>query len=105
AAKSGLSATICSAKVATVMAKLWNFVQFQICWFALVLSAANAMPWLGIAITGALLISHLLWFAKHRGWLLLTVVGLLGWLWESLLQVGGLMIYSSEQNGMPLAPL
>jgi len=100
-----LSATTCFTKMAMIMVKLWNFVQFQICWFALVLSAANVMPWLGVAITGALLACHLRWFAKSREWLLLLAVGLLGWFWESLLQVSGLMIYSSEQQSLSLAPL
>ncbi|MCK9505271.1 MAG: DUF2878 domain-containing protein [Porticoccaceae bacterium] len=93
------------AQVAAAMVKLWNFIQFQICWFALVLSVANATPWLGIAIAGALLALHCWRFAMPGEWQLLAVVGLLGWLWESLLQTTGLMNYAGEKYWAPLAPL
>ncbi|MEO6117895.1 MAG: DUF2878 domain-containing protein [Methylotenera sp.] len=35
-----------------------NFILFQIAWFACVLGAANAMPWLGVGVT-AIIIWHL----------------------------------------------
>jgi len=36
-----------------------NFILFQIAWFACVLGAANAMPWLGVLITAVILTWHL----------------------------------------------
>jgi hypothetical protein len=36
-----------------------NFILFQIAWFACVLGAANAMPWLGVLVTVVILIWHL----------------------------------------------
>jgi hypothetical protein len=36
-----------------------NFILFQIAWFACVLSAANAKPWLGVLITAVILAWHL----------------------------------------------
>ena len=41
------------------MRKLLNFIAFQICWFANVLGAANAMPWAGPAITLVWMVAHL----------------------------------------------
>lgn len=36
-----------------------NFILFQIAWFACVLGAANAKPWLGVLITAVILAWHL----------------------------------------------
>lgn len=36
-----------------------NFILFQIAWFACVLGAANAKPWLGVLITTVIVVWHL----------------------------------------------
>ncbi|MBI1379793.1 MAG: DUF2878 family protein [Planctomycetaceae bacterium] len=45
------------------MAKLLNFVAFQVCWFACVLGAANGMGWLGAVAVAVFLAAHC---ALHR---------------------------------------
>ena len=76
------------------MTNLWNFIQFQVGWFAVVLGAAAGYPWWGAAGARALLVVHL-WLAPDP-WLegaFLSLVGLLGWLWESLVFGAGLVEY------------
>ena len=49
------------------MENAWNFVAFQIGWFANVISAGRGSPWLGPAITLPLLILHLTTISEwHR---------------------------------------
>jgi len=83
---------------------LWNFIQFQVGWFAVVLGAAAGYPWWGAAAALALLVVHL-WLAADP-WLegaFLLLVGLLGWLWESLVFGAGLVQYPGY--GAVMAPL
>ena len=84
---------------------LWNFLQFQVGWFALVLSAAAGASWLGIAVLGMLVAVHLGWFSQRNEWVLLLVVGAGGWLWESLIYSLGLIRYAHYPDGMLFAPL
>ncbi len=75
--------------------KLWNFFQFQVGWFALVLGAAQGYPWLGAAVALALLAVNLrLDSLPWREGSLLLAVGFVGWLWESLLHGAGLVRFN-----------
>lgn len=85
------------------MAKLWNFVQFQLGWFALVLGPAWGEPSAGMALAAVLVLIHLGWFAPGE-WRLFAVIGVLGWLWETVLYHSGLLLYASYGEGMLLAP-
>lgn len=91
------------------MINLWNFVQFQTGWFAVVLGAAFGYPWLGAGIVLALLAVNLLVDSLPlREGTFLVVVGLLGWLWESLLHGAGLIAYQPGAGPFPfqwMAPL
>lgn len=86
------------------MRNFWNFVQFQLGWFALVLSAASGLSWLGIAFCAGLLAFHLAVFAKPNEWQLLLVTGAVGWMWESALQTSGLLVYPNWNNELLIAP-
>ena len=46
--------------------KVFNFLLFQIGWFSCVLGAANALPWLGVAVVAITSTIHLTFF--RRGW-------------------------------------
>ena len=83
---------------------LWNFIQFQAGWFALVLSAAAGLPWLGIAVFAALLVLHLGVFADAREGHFLIVIGVLGWLWESLVHSLGLLSFPDYPAAALAAP-
>lgn len=87
------------------MPNLWNFIQFQICWFALVLSGAAGHAWTGIAVSLALMASHLALQAKPNEWLLLLIAGATGWLWETALHLTGLLTYPHWSEHYFVAPL
>ena len=87
------------------MANLWNFIQFQLGWFALVLSAAGGYPTLGILVMLVLAAIHLGWFATDSEALTLLVVTSLGWLWESLFHVSGLIAFSGYSEKAFTAPV
>ena len=84
---------------------LWNFVQFQLGWFALVLSAAAGMSWLGLTVLTLLVAVHLRWFATGSEWRLLLLAGAGGWLWESLVHGLGLITFTGYSADALLAPL
>ncbi len=69
---------------------LWNFIQFQVGWFALVLSAAAGDPRWGGGVMVVLVIIHLLLERQPlvEGSLLL-VIAIVGWCWETLVQTTG----------------
>lgn len=54
-----------------------NFILFQIAWFACVLGAANAMPWLGVAVTAFSLIWHLYQAKQAKPEALLMLIALI----------------------------
>jgi hypothetical protein len=88
---------------------LWNFIQFQTGWFAVVLGAAFGHPWLGALAVMALLGINLLVDSRPlQEATFLLLVGLLGWLWESLLHGVGLVEYQPGAGPFPfqwMAPL
>lgn len=78
------------------MALVINFIAFQIGWFAVVLSAAAYMPWLGVAIAASVVTLHLARAERPRGELtLLAICGVAGALWDSLLVTLGWVSYPS----------
>jgi hypothetical protein len=87
------------------MPKLWNFTQFQLGWFALVLSAAQGRPLWGIATMLVLAAIHLRWFALRSEVFTLILVTGLGWLWESLFHLFGLIRFPGHPESALMAPL
>lgn len=78
------------------MAKLWNFVLFQLGWLACVLGGAWQLPWLGTLLAAAIVAWHLRNAARPGSeMLLLTMAGALGAAWDSLLVSTGLLVYPS----------
>lgn len=86
------------------MANLWNFIQFQVGWFGLVLSAAAGKPYVGIALMLALAMVHLRWFATPSEALTLLAVTSLGWVWESLFHLSGLIAFPGYSGSALTAP-
>lgn len=85
-------------------AMLFNFVAFQGCWFANVLGAANATPWLGPVATGVWMIVHFVRLdgpAATEARVLISAV-LLGWAADSTLVLSGLLAFPPfAQLGQP----
>ena len=84
---------------------LINFIAFQIAWFACVLGGAHGWPWLGVAVTAAIIALHL--YRARRPMVevaLLLVSGLLGFGADSLLTGIGLLHFPSGQLHPHLAP-
>ncbi len=84
---------------------LINFIAFQIAWFACVLGGAHGWPWLGVAVTAAIIALHL--YRAPRPMLelaLILVSGLLGFGADSLLTGIGLLQFPSGQLHSHWAP-
>jgi len=82
-----------------------NFIMFQTGWFACVLGAANGMGWLGIVVVSLLVIIHLAMARQRLAELaLLATVGLLGFLWESIIASQGLLVFEPVARASNLAP-
>jgi len=78
------------------MAKLANFVLFQLGWLACVLGGAWQLPWLGTALAAAIIGWHLRTAIRPRQALaLILLVGAMGAAWDSLLVNAGLLAYPS----------
>jgi hypothetical protein len=75
--------------------KLINFVAFQIGWFACVLGAAAGRPWLGLVVVAGVVTLHLA-LQRPRGpeVLLLLSAGVLGYVMDSLLVLGGVIEFT-----------
>jgi len=85
--------------------KIVNVVQFQLGWFALVLGVAWGYPVAGMAVACVLLACHLYGYGSRRELVLLAAVGLLGWLWESVLYTLGLLVHPHWPPEVLVAPL
>ena len=84
---------------------LLNVVAFQIGWFACVLGGAWGWPWLGVAVTAAVVTLHLRRAAQPGAEaVLIGLSGLLGFLADSLLTGLGLLHFPSGQFHSQLAP-
>ncbi len=83
-----------------------NFVAYQVAWFACVLGGAHGLPWVGVAVT-AVAVAILLAGspAPWRDAALITVVSLIGALWDGLLAGTGLLVYPSGMILPWLAPV
>ncbi|MGI9334295.1 MAG: DUF2878 domain-containing protein [Gammaproteobacteria bacterium] len=83
---------------------LLNFMAFQLCWFANVLGAAQAMPWAGPVVTFAWLAAHftaLRGEARTEAWAIATAVTI-GWLADSTLVLADLIAFPEQaQMGGP----
>ena len=86
---------------------LLNFAAFEIGWFACVLGAARHQGRLGLAITALILLGSLV--LARRAWprqlLLLALVALIGFVWDSALSYAGLTAYPGSFFGPLLAPV
>lgn len=70
------------------------FVAGQIGWFACVLSAANAVPWMGVSASAVLVAIHLARAVRPLPEFLLLVTAIaIGAFWESILVATGLLAY------------
>jgi hypothetical protein len=68
-----------------------NLVGFQVGWFAVVLGAANGMPWLGLVVVPLIVALHLFLTRRPRQELMLALVcTVLGFLVDSALISGGI---------------
>lgn len=90
----------------TRVAILLNFVAFEIGWFACVLGAARHQARLGLAVTALILLGSVLLArgAWPRQLLLLLLVALIGFVWDSALSYAGLTAYAGSFFGRLLAP-
>ncbi|MBV8468121.1 MAG: DUF2878 domain-containing protein [Burkholderiales bacterium] len=77
--------------------RLFNFVAYQIGWFACVLGAAHGLWWLGPAVVLPLAAVHV-WFARHRqsALLMLLAVTLTGSAFDQALLSAGWVQYPSS---------
>ena len=87
------------------MSTLFNFLMFQVGWFASVLIGASA--WHGVAplVVLVILLTHLA-ISDDRGseQKLMAYALLIGLAWENLVSVSGLVVYPSGQPFEQLAP-
>jgi hypothetical protein len=70
-----------------------NFIGFQMLWFAVVLSAANGMPWVGPVVVSVAVFAHLRWMpgvSAGEG-MLLSAAAVLGFAMDSALFASGLL--------------
>lgn len=85
---------------------LFNFIAYQVAWFACVLGGAHGWPWLGVAVTavalGVLLVQAP---APGREALLVLAVCTIGALWDGWLMRLGLLEYPSGVLLPWLAPV
>lgn len=82
-----------------------NFVLFQAAWFACVLGAAHAMPWLGVIATVFVLAWHLMQAkaAKPEA-ILLTITLLIGAAFDQIMLSSNLIHYQSHGWSDALVP-
>ena len=87
------------------MSLLINFVLFQIGWFSVVISAAESQPRLGVIVI-ALVIAYHLYQSEQRSkeFLLVFTALCVGLIWDSLMVMSGLFIYTSGMFVSYLAP-
>lgn len=91
------------------MRNLLNFIAFQCCWFANVISAANGVPWLGPLVTALWLVGHLVSLrgAEAPGGIaaeirVLLAAIVIGWTADSALTLAGLISFAENaQLGGP----
>lgn len=82
-----------------------NIILFQVGWLICVLAAANQLPWLGTSIVFLIVIYHLFQANNMANELvLLSLVAVVGTIWESLLVSAGWLIYPSGMLVDGLAP-
>jgi hypothetical protein len=88
------------------MNKLVNFALFQLGWFASVLLGAGPYHWLGPLVVAGILFVHLRASPDREAEQRLIAYALvIGLVWENLLSIGGLVVYSSGQPFDLMAPL
>jgi hypothetical protein len=84
---------------------LFNFVAFQVGWFACVLGAAQQVPWIGPAVVLVVVAIHLRQAARpdlEAG--LLVACGIIGLTFDSLLVTLGWVAYPSGMFSSSFAP-
>ncbi len=78
------------------MHMLWNFLAFQVGWFACVLGGANGLPWLGAVTVLILVILHSYIAVRPLDELkLIGAAAMVGFTWDSLLVSAGWLEYPS----------
>jgi hypothetical protein len=82
-----------------VMVNLWNLIQFQFGWFALVLGVASGQVALGLVAMAVLALLHVYQSRKRlQEATLLAAIALVGWCWESLLTGTGMLAYPDHEG-------
>lgn len=84
---------------------LVNVILFQLGWFACVLGAASGIPWVG-TLGVMIILAHHLHSANslEKELQLLSLVLLIGFIWDSLLVAFGILDYNSGLFHTSLAP-
>jgi hypothetical protein len=86
------------------MASIWNFIQFQVGWFGIVLNVAADQMLFAYLIAIAVFALHLMWVRNPiPELLLLAALAVVGWLWETLVLATGWIAYGD--GGGQWAPL
>lgn len=84
---------------------VFNFILFQLGWFACVITGASGQPWLGVVIAMAIIAWHLRTARQaDREVVLIIAAMLIGLIWDSLLVWQGWLQYTSGMFMPTLAP-
>ena len=74
-----------------------NFILFQLAWFACVIGAAKAMPWLGVYVTVIILVWHVYTANQTKPELILLLIALcIGAVFDQLMVSFNLIDYASH---------
>jgi hypothetical protein len=85
------------------MFNLYNFVAYQLAWFAVILGAAHGHAWLGTAVASLVTIAHL-WIRRDPLDLkLIGVAAVTGLVLDSALAASG-QVHFASAGDLPIAP-
>lgn len=73
----GFALPVRTAAVIMNIRLISNFVLFQLSWFACVIGASKAMPWVGVAITAVVVAWHIMQAPQKKPEIILTLICLL----------------------------
>jgi hypothetical protein len=81
------------------MFNVWNFIAYQVTWFAVILGAAGGRAWMGAALALSVTAAHL-WLRRDRFELkLVALSAFIGLLVDSTLAMTGLVRFTSAWPG------
>lgn len=83
-----------------------NFFLFQIGWFACVIGAAKQMPWLGVAVVGAIVIWHLSQAIRPKLEVYLIIITLIvGAIYDQTMLQNNLLTYQAHGWSNSITPV